>query len=828
MFAFGPNRARPKSAAPVQPICCCAAHGSSPGLVEQTRSVRSPRTDVLPFAFTRELERLLTELSFLRHERRCRIEAFSNLLGKIGARCPHQAVRLSRNLPTLIRALGHEPFKNRRGLVTHLLDHYEAILRGSFKASDSPEASLLDLPAALVQDVIGEDRTNTSASKARDDRLRLIFAVEILKAAADTLLCPDGPMSGNRTLALLFAAALVLAPEQTFLRTVIAVRSKSQSPAALYLQPAAFMRQYRLVRSELLDSAVAAALNLPDDANDLLPALQNARLVDGVATARLIDDSARLIKQSLWAVGKKAASELTALLSPTQSDALKQSAYDYLHVETVGTNETVRRPRALDLSPHKKQPIPSLSTAETLEKATSAENTDAHVECRAASLTADLFQDRLRSDSDIDGSEVRFNPTDRCDTHERPFFEAPGHLRVPLFDVLLGVVAAPGLAGWARAVLAQALESVQTTVAHSRSQADFYTVGLSRRHHARLAFEDKPHRETSETHSESKADDDYAQSLKIVAGLLTQYDASETLTQTRSAAATALKAQTGHATDAAKPCVPTPAGLFVPETLLDVPPKLWLSPMEALGLAARCKRSAHESIPAPNVSIEREQTDDQPNPVAADTAERQRPSPSFHLEPGVLLVFFESAINARAWLGDDRFADGSSTPARTALETSVLQSPSDKAPTALRSRTLKTFLLLDAMARLVTKLTHEGNEARGTAALQAYKAGFALTGPAADKEAAQAIKSLLAPEARRKLSRASFAELAHGYLMHEASVSSRSQTSETPPASGLEGVLAAIRADRLNKSPKRLKRLRRQLSGQPMNSKETTRQKLRA
>ena len=801
----------------MQPICCCAAHGSSSGSVGQTQPIRSSNTDVLPSAFARELERLLTELSFLRHERRRRIEAFSNLLGKIGARSPQHAVRLSRNLPTLIRALGHEPFKNRRILVTHLLDHYEAILRGSFKASDSPEASLLDLPAALVQDVIGEDRTNTSASKARDDRLRLIFAVEILKAATDTLLCPDGPISGNRTLALLFAAALVLAPEQTFLRTVIAVRSKSQSPAALYLQPTAFMRQYRLVRSELLDSAVAAALNLPDDANDLLPALQNARLVDGVATARLIDHSARLIKQSLWAVGKKAASELTALLSQTQSRALKRSAYDYLHVETVGANESARRPRTLNSLPHKEPP------AEELEKTTSAENANVYVEYRATSLTAGSFQDRSSSDSDIDGSEVRFNPTDRCDTHERPFFEAPGHLRVPLFDVLLGVVAAPGLAGWARAVLAQALESVQTTVAHSRSQADFYTVGLSRRHQARLAFEDKPHKEAPESHSKSKADDDYTESLKIVAGLLTQYDASETLTQTHSAAATALKAETDQATDAAKPCVPTPAGLFIPETLLEVPPKLWLSPMEALGLAARCKRSAHESFPAPSASDERALTDDQPSPVNKDTAERPGPSPSFHLEPGVLLVFFESAINARAWLGDDRFADGSSAPARTALETSVLQSPSDKAPTALRSRTLKTFLLLDAMARLVTKLTHEGNEARGTAALQAYKAGFALTGPAADKEAAQAIKSLLAPEARRKLSRASFAELAHGYLMHEASVSNRPQASQSPPASGLEGVLAAIRADQLAKSPKRLKRLRMQLNGQPKNSKETTR-----
>lgn len=796
----------------MQPICCCAAHGSSSGSVGQTQPIRSSNTDVLPSAFARELERLLTELSFLRHERRRRIEAFSNLLGKIGARSPQHAVRLSRNLPTLIRALGHEPFKNRRILVTHLLDHYEAILRGSFKASDSPEASLLDLPAALVQDVIGEDRTNTSASKARDDRLRLIFAVEILKAATDTLLCPDGPMSGNRTLALLFAAALVLAPEQTFLRTVIAVRSKSQSPAALYLQPTAFMRQYRLVRSELLDSAVAAALNLSDDADELLPTLQNSGLVDSVAAARLIDDSARLVKRSLWAVGKKAASELTSLFSPAQFDALKLCAYDYLHVETVGANESARCPRALNPLPRKEPP------ADELEQTTSAENANVYVECRTASLAADSIQDCLSSDSDIECPEDKLNPSGRCGTRERPSFKTPGHHRLPLFDVLLGVVAAPGLAGWARAVLAQALESVQTTVAHSRSQADFYTVGLSRRHHARLAFEDKPHRETSEAHSESKADDDYAQSLKIVAGLLTQYDASETLTQTRSAAATALKAQTGHATDAAKPCVPTPAGLFVPETLLDVPPKLWLSPMEALGLAARCKRSAHESIPAPSASDERALTDDQPSPVNKDTAERPGPSPSFHLEPGVLLVFFESAINARAWLGDDRFADGSSAPARTALETSVLQSPSDKAPTALRSRTLKTFLLLDAMARLVTKLAQEGNEARGTAALQAYKAGFALTGPATDKEAEQAIKSLLAPEARRKLSRASFAELAHGYLMYEASVSNRPQASQSPPASGLEGVLAAIRADQLAKSPKRLKRLRMQLNGQPKNS----------
>lgn len=822
MFAFGPNRARPKSAAPVQPICCCAAYGSSSGPVWQTKPIRSPRTDVLPFAFTRELERLLTELSFLRHERDCRIEAFSNLLSKIGARCPHQAVRLSRNLPTLIRALGHEPFKNRRGLVTHLLDHYEAILRGSFKASDSPEASLLDLPAALVQDVIGEDRTNTSASKARDDRLRLIFAVEILKAATDTLLCPDGPMSGNCTLALLFTAALVLAPEQTFLRTVIAVRSKSQSPAALYLQPAAFMRQYRHVRSDLLDAAVATALDLPDNADDLLPALQNAGLVDSVASARLIDDSARLVKQSLWAVGKQAASELTALLSQTQSRALKRSAYDYLHVETVGANESARRPRTLNSLPHKEPP------AEELEKTTSAENANVYVEYRATSLTAGSFQDRSSSDLDIGAPEGKLNPPGRCGTHERPSFKTPGHHRLPLFDVLLGVVAAPGLAGWARAVLAQALESLQNAVARNRSQADFYTVGLSRRHHARLAFEDKPHKEAPESHSKSKADDDYTESLKIVAGLLTQYDASETLTQTHSAAATALKAETDQATDAAKPCVPTPAGLFIPETLLEVPPKLWLSPMEALGLAARCKRSAHESFPAPSASDERALTDDQPSPVNKDTAERQRPSPSFHFEPGVLLVFFESAINARAWLGDDRFADGSSTPARTAFETSVLQSPSGKVPTALRSRTLKTFLLLDAMARLVTKLTHEGNEARGTAALQAYKAGFALTGPAADKEAAQAIKSLLAPEARRKLSRASFAELAHGYLMHEASVSNQPQASQTPPTSGLEGILAAIRADQLAKSPKRLKRLRMQLSGQPMNSKQTPRQKLRA
>lgn len=783
-------------------MCSRAAQSSWSGSVGQTEHLASPRADGLLSSFAREFERILTELSFFRFERNRRIDTLTNLLCDICARKPQDAIRLSRILLTLSRALTDERFKNRQALIEHLLDHYESVLRNSLAVNRPIESSLIGLPSAFVQRIDAADRINTPA--ARDERLKLIFSVELLKAAADTLLCPDAPTTGSRLLALFFAAALVLAPEQSFSRTVIAVRSHSQSPAALYLQPDAFVRQYRLVRNELLDPAVAETLALPVDDKELLSALQNAGLIDNAITARVIDESALLVKRTLWSVTEIAFREVIALFSTTQLAALRRCTYDYLHVESFGSKKTP-----------------------TVQTETSAEN-------RPCAPSDKPYQGFSAADSDTAMSNGKIIPNGFCDTFHSHAVEPHRLGRLPLFDVLLGFVPAPGLAGWSRGVLAQALEAVQDTVARNRSQAGFFTVGLSKRHQTRLAF-DKESTNTSfdipdvtetnsqandfpaETRTESKVDADYAESLKVVASLMAQYEASETLTDTRSAAATALKAQSTLATESTQPPVPTPAGLYVPETFLDVPPKLWLSPMESLGLAARCKRCPHDSIPMQTASAETEGNGEQAEKLHETVDNGHRFARGFTLEPGVLFVFFESTTTARSWLSDD-------TPAvdRTTSDGFRLTpSPLDRLST-LRSRTIKTFLLLDAMARLVAKLAVEGNEARGAAALQAYKTGFALTGPAADKEAEQAMKSLLAPDARRKLSRATFAELAHGYLMHEAKTSNRSEASEMPLTSGLEGILAAIRADQLTKSPKRLKRLRKQFNARPKSRSKTT------
>ena len=306
--------------------------------------------------------------------------------------------------------------------------------------------------------------------------------------------------------------------------------------------------------------------------------------------------------------------------------------------------------------------------------------------------------------------------------------------------VMNGAVAGVGLPSWANAVLVRALGRVDEAVRTDHCARRFFIIGLETQANIRVAAASENLFQTP-----SKPVDSRTEFLSALNRTL------ETKTVDR------------HFLPA------LPAGLFVPARLFATPPVLWLAPLEALALAVTCTRPKATVTPFED----KEETSPQP-----------RFKESHPCEPGVLFPFFDSVGTARWWL--EQIGEHSHTNGEQAS----------------RRRLLKHFLLTDVMARLLRILELQAHHADQSVGHRILGQTAALADTPMSETLQRELKKFLPVQHFRKVSAASFAELAHGFLAHDLQHKGR-----TDVATGLEAVIEAQKRQLANARSKRLKRI---------------------
>lgn len=306
--------------------------------------------------------------------------------------------------------------------------------------------------------------------------------------------------------------------------------------------------------------------------------------------------------------------------------------------------------------------------------------------------------------------------------------------------VMNGAVAGVGLPSWANAVLVRALGRVDEAVRTDHCARRFFIIGLETQANIRVAAASENLFQTP-----SKPVDSRTEFLSALNRTL------ETKTVDR------------HFLPA------LPAGLFVPARLFATPPVLWLAPLEALALAVTCTRPKATVTPFED----KEETSPQP-----------RFKESHPCEPGVLFPFFDSVGTARWWL--EQIGEHSHTNGEQAS----------------RRRLLKHFLLTDVMARLLRILELQAHHADQSVGHRILGQTAALADTPMSETLQRELKKFLPVQHFRKVSAASFAELAHGFLAHDLQHKGR-----TDVATGLEAVIEAQKRQLACARSKRLKRI---------------------
>ena len=232
--------------------------------------------------------------------------------------------------------------------------------------------------------------------------------------------------------------------------------------------------------------------------------------------------------------------------------------------------------------------------------------------------------------------------------------------------------------------------------------------------------------------------------------------------------------RTAQDSSAARSQLPAPpAGLFVPSRFFSGPIALWISPLQALGLAVSCTREVSEA--ADNESESQTET-----MIALYRHSPGNPLP----ETGVLFPFFESVSAAIWWVEH------------------MTEFHSRKLSEATRKDVLKQFLFTDAMARLLRLFIRESRKADQEIGHRMLAQSAALTQNQTGERTKRELQKFVKPKLLRKLCSASIAEVAHGYLTHELR-----RKGEADVSTGLEIVLDIQKRKLAAARSKRMKRV---------------------
>ncbi len=321
-----------------------------------------------------------------------------------------------------------------------------------------------------------------------------------------------------------------------------------------------------------------------------------------------------------------------------------------------------------------------------------------------------------------------------------------------LLNVMQGVIATSGLSSWSQGVLAEALKSIDATVAGNPSLASFYGVNLTNEHRQAIAYAEKGAEKSNLTTQ--------AKILERLRQLNMRYAAAQALTRTNSARAAA--PQMPPHESSRLPEVIAPTGLFVPKDAFSVPSRLWLGPLEALGLAAV-------------------------SDAQGNLLKRFRAG-ALHPVEGIVFAFFRSPSAALPWLGE-------------------CLSPIDENRPLNRQTQLARFLRLDAMARTLTALAAETDCSQKCRDARLLNNSVPLGDTAISGTQGNALKTFLSATDLRAVRSASLGEMVHGFVAHRHYLKEGFAS-----ASGLESVLTVHKQHQITRGSRRIRRLRSALA----------------
>lgn len=333
--------------------------------------------------------------------------------------------------------------------------------------------------------------------------------------------------------------------------------------------------------------------------------------------------------------------------------------------------------------------------------------------------------------------------------------------------VMNGAVAGLGLSSWASGVFTKGLRKVDEALRLNVASRKFFGVGLD--FHMEKSIETIA---TEPSVSASVCTENLPQTedqiKEHITHALMRY-ASEHKAAIRTAAN-----RTAQDSSAAQSQLPAPpAGLFVPSRFFSGPIALWISPLQALGLAVSCTREVSEA--ADNESESQTET-----MIALYRHSPGNPLP----ETGVLFPFFESVSAAIWWVEH------------------MTEFHSTNLSDVTRKDLLKQFLFTDTMARLLRLFIRERREADQEIGNRMLAQSAALTQNQTGERTKRELQKFVKPKLLRKLCSASIAEVAHGYLTHELR-----RKGETDVSTGLEIVLDIQKRQLAASRSKRMKRV---------------------
>lgn len=373
-----------------------------------------------------------------------------------------------------------------------------------------------------------------------------------------------------------------------------------------------------------------------------------------------------------------------------------------------------------------------------------------------ATAAYDFLQLEIDVDTDLGIRSTRSNVTNQA------LRTLPDSICHPVMN---GAVAGLGLSSWASGVFAKGLRKVDEALRLNVASRKFFGVGLDSRMEKSIEAKAEAPSVSALIGAENlpQTEDQIKEHITYA---LMRY-ASEHKAAIRTAAN-----RTAQDSSAARSQLPAlPAGLFVPSRFFSGPIALWISPLQALGLAVSCTREVSEA--ADNES-------ETETMIALYRHSPGNPLP----ETGVLFPFFESVSAAIWWV--EHMSEFHST----------------KLSEATRKDVLKQFLFTDAMARLLRLFIRESREADQEIGNRMLAQSAALTQNQTGERTKRELQKFVKPKLLRKLCSASIAEVAHGYLTHELR-----RKGETDVSTGLEIVLDIQKRQLAAARSKRMKRV---------------------
>lgn len=375
-----------------------------------------------------------------------------------------------------------------------------------------------------------------------------------------------------------------------------------------------------------------------------------------------------------------------------------------------------------------------------------------------ATAAYDYLQLEINVDTDLGIRSTRSNVTNQA------LRTLPDSICHPVMN---GAVAGLGLSSWASGVFAKGLRKVDEALRLNVASRKFFGVGLDS--HMEKSIETMA---TEPSVSASVGTENLPQTEDQIKEHIT-YALMRYASEHKAAIRTAAN-RTAQDSSAARTQLPAlPAGLFVPSRFFSGPIALWISPLQALGLAVSCTREVSEA--ADNESESQTET-----MIALYRHSPGNPLP----ETGVLFPFFESVSAAIWWVEH------------------MTEFHSTKLTDVTRKDLLKQFLFTDAMARLLRLFIRERREADQEIGNRMLAQSAALTQNQTGERTKRELQKFVKPKLLRKLCSASIAEVAHGYLTHELR-----RKGETDVSTGLEIVLDIQKRQLAAARSKRMKRV---------------------